>query len=58
MQSQLLIADRRRARRGHPIRRNVADAQVLDFKRREDNDLRLFVLSFTAFFICFYSFIF
>ncbi|MEJ8629913.1 hypothetical protein P0F65_09050 [Sphingomonas sp. I4] len=27
-------------------------------RRDDDQDIRLFVLSFTAFFVCFYSFIF
>ena len=42
----------------HPLRRSLASTHALDVHRSEDNDLKLFVLSFTAFFICFYTFIF
>jgi hypothetical protein len=40
---------------GHPFRRSLPGAQPV---REEDHDLKLFVLSFTAFFICIYSFIY
>jgi hypothetical protein len=40
----------------HPMRRGLA-VEPLPDASREDQDLKLFVLSFTAFFICFYSFI-
>ncbi|WP_375402633.1 hypothetical protein [uncultured Sphingomonas sp.] len=41
---------------GHPFRRNLPPPEV---KRvpDQDNDWRLFVLSFSAFFTCFYTFI-
>jgi hypothetical protein len=42
----------------HPFRQSIALAHALDARRREETDLKLFVLSFTAFFVCFYTFIF
>lgn len=49
-----------RQRGGHPIRGLVKDTRgALPLStRNEDQDLKLFVLSFTAFFICFATFIF
>lgn len=44
------------ARRGHPIRAALA-APREPHASRDDGDLKLFVLSFTAFFICFYTFL-
>jgi hypothetical protein len=54
MERQLLLA---RAPRRHPIRQAVAESQVIERKRRDDSDVKLFVLSFTAFFVCLYTFI-
>lgn len=46
----------------HPFRRALPPAATrlpdAPAARDEDNDLKLFVLSFTAFFVCFYTFIF
>jgi hypothetical protein len=42
------------SRPGHPLRTKLAAVR----KRRDDHDLRLFALSFTAFFICFSTLIF
>ena len=42
------------ARRGHPIRAALVAPPRAS---RDDGDLKLFVLSFTAFFICFYTFL-
>ena len=42
---------------GHPFRRRMPPVQVAPAPRGDDHDLKLFVLSFTAFFICFYTFI-
>ncbi|MES1975807.1 MAG: hypothetical protein V4472_25395 [Pseudomonadota bacterium] len=42
----------------HPFRRQFVQAQVRDRIRKDDQDLKLFALSFTAFFICIYTFIF
>ncbi|QNQ10376.1 hypothetical protein [Sphingomonas alpina] len=42
----------------HPFRQTLAPARNTERLRNEDGDLKLFVLSFTAFFICIYSFIF
>ncbi|MDZ7280504.1 hypothetical protein KV697_01985 [Sphingomonas sanguinis] len=43
----------------HPFRRTLPPA-VSQRRRRQDDDqdIRLFVLSFTAFFICIYTFLF
>lgn len=42
---------------GHPFRRSIRiDATAP--RHNDDNDLKLFALSFTAFFICFYTLIF
>jgi len=43
---------------GHPFRSSMRAASSARRKRAEDSDLKLFVLSFTAFFVCFYTFIF
>lgn len=52
----------RQARRpGHPIRRMLspaANAVEAPKARRDDEDLKLFALSFTAFFVCIYTLIF
>ncbi|WP_169833107.1 hypothetical protein [Sphingomonas panacis] len=42
----------------HPFRQSIARAHAARPDRNEDADIKLFVLSFTAFFICFYTFIF
>jgi hypothetical protein len=44
-------------KQSHPFRRTVAIQQVEVEAKREDNDLKLFALSFTAFFVCFYTFL-
>ncbi|MHA6722723.1 hypothetical protein [Sphingomonas sp. RS2018] len=45
--------------RRHPFRRTLPVQRVvsIDKPRDDDNDLKLFALSFTAFFICFYTLI-
>ena len=55
MQRQLLLGH---APRRHPIRQAVAQARAVERKRRDDSDIKLFALSFTAFFVCFYTFLF
>jgi hypothetical protein len=40
---------------GHPFRRSLPPPVVVLAPRGDDHDLKLFVLSFTAFFICFYT---
>lgn len=42
----------------HPFRRAVVESRVARARTRDEDDVRLFALSFTAFFICFYTFIF
>lgn len=44
---------------GHPLRRQLPPPVIPESaKERDDRDGRLFVLSYAAFFICFYTFIF
>ncbi len=54
MQRQLLLAQ---PARRHPIRETVRHARAVERKRRDDGDLKLFLLSFGAFFICFTTFL-
>jgi NADH:ubiquinone oxidoreductase subunit C len=42
--------------RGHPFRRSLPLQRMVEVKT-DDSDLKLFVLSFTAFFVCFYTFL-
>ena len=42
----------------HPFRQSIAVAHAARVQRNDDHDIKLFVMSFTAFFICFYTFIF
>lgn len=42
----------------HPMRRSLPPPPALRSRPSDDQDMKLFVLSFTAFFVCFYSFIF
>jgi hypothetical protein len=44
-------------RRGHPLRRSVTTLAVAAKRQRDDSDLKLFALSFAAFFVCFYTFL-
>ena len=41
----------------HPIRQHVRRAAAVQRKLRDDSDLKLFALSFSAFFVCFSTFI-
>lgn len=41
----------------HPLRRSLPPAQSKTRASDDDKDLKLFVLSFTAFFVCFYTLI-
>jgi hypothetical protein len=42
---------------GHPLRRSLPPPVIARATRDDDQDLKLFVLSFTAFFVCFYTLI-
>ncbi len=42
----------------HPFRRSLPPSVQGRRKQDDDQDIRLFVLSFTAFFICIYTFLF
>ncbi|MEO7689064.1 MAG: hypothetical protein ABIS51_07240 [Sphingomonas sp.] len=56
MQRQLAIAA---SAARHPFRQYLVAARFIERRRRKDDqDLRLFAMSFTAFFICIYTFIF
>jgi hypothetical protein len=43
---------------GHPFRRTLPPPAPVKKVRRDDEDVKLFVLSFAAFFTCFYTLIF
>jgi hypothetical protein len=43
---------------GHPMRRRLPPPPPVAPVRNQDQDWKLFVLSFVAFFVCFYTFIF
>jgi len=56
MQRQLALAA---SAARHSFRHTLAVRGSIDRRRRrDDHDLRLFALSFTAFFVCIYTFIF
>ncbi len=42
--------------RGHSFRRTLPAQRTVE-TRGDDGDLKLFALSFTAFFVCFYTFL-
>ncbi|WP_425229399.1 hypothetical protein [Sphingomonas sp.] len=42
---------------GHPFRRSLPRVAAQAIPRSEDQDWKLFVLSFLAFFTCFYTFL-
>jgi hypothetical protein len=42
----------------HPFRQTLPPPPKVAAKRNDDQDWKLFALSFTAFFVCFYTFIF
>ena len=42
----------------HPFRQAFVESRIARARDRDDSDVRLFGLSFAAFFICFYTFIF
>ena len=41
----------------HPFRRALPPFSVAPSRHDDDQDVKLFLLSFVAFFVCFYSFI-
>ena len=43
--------------RRHPFRRSLPLQRTVEVSK-DDSDLKLFALSFTAFFVCFYTFLF
>jgi hypothetical protein len=53
MRRYLVLSDEAR---GHPFRRTLPAQRVVKVAD-QDSDLKLFALSFTAFFVCFYTFL-
>ena len=43
--------------RGHPFRKRMPQVRAAVQKREDDSDLKLFAVSFAAFFVCFYTFL-
>lgn len=43
--------------RRHPFRAQMHRVVAIERKISDDSDLKLFALSFSAFFVCFYTFI-
>ena len=41
----------------HPFRSHVRRTVARDRTARDDSDVKLFALSFSAFFVCFYTFL-
>jgi hypothetical protein len=54
MERQHAIAD---PYRGHPFRAALPTVRAAARKREDDSDLKLFLLSYAAFFVCFYTFL-
>jgi hypothetical protein len=54
--SRRLVLTHEEAR--HPFRRRLPPPTAVARTRGDDQDMKLFLLSFAAFFTCFYSFIF
>ena len=54
MQTRLALADQTR---GHPFRSRVRQVSAQARRARDDSDAKLFLLSFSAFFVCFSTFI-
>ena len=54
MQHNIALAGQAR----HPFRSSMSDAIAARRKRADDSDIKLFALSFVAFFVCFYTLIF
>ena len=42
----------------HPFRQAFTRSRIEQARVRDDSDIKLFALAFSAFFICFYTFIF
>lgn len=43
---------------GHPLRRTLPPPALPNTRPSDDEDAKLFVLSYAAFFVCFYTLIF
>ena len=53
MEGQQRVADQLH---GHPFRATLPTVRASVRKREDDSDLKLFLLSYAAFFVCFYTF--
>lgn len=53
MERQQTLAD---STRGHPFRSALPTVRRAMRKREDESDLKLFLLSYAAFFVCFYTF--
>ena len=42
---------------GHPFRSKVRQVGAVVHRHKEESDIKLFALSFAAFFVCFYTFL-
>lgn len=56
MMTRRLVLTNESAR--HPLRRALPPPVVVDPHKSDDQDWKLFLLSFAAFFTCFYTFLF
>jgi len=54
MRRQIILA---RRPKGHPFRAELPAVRAAVRRKEDDGDIKLFVLSYTAFFVCFYTFI-
>ncbi|MFL9842100.1 hypothetical protein ABS767_14100 [Sphingomonas sp. ST-64] len=55
MRRELILSG---ASRSHPFRATLPKVRAEVRRREDDSDIKLFALSFTAFFVCIYTFIF
>ncbi len=42
---------------GHPFRKRMPQVRAAVRRREDESDVKLFALSFAAFFVCFYTFL-
>jgi hypothetical protein len=54
MRRQTILAG---AQDGHPFRSQMKRVRASVRRREDDGDIRLFMLSYAAFFVCFYTFL-
>lgn len=54
MRRRLILAGRTN---GHPFRNHLHQVRAQVRRQDDDNDIKLFAVSFAAFFVCFYTFL-